>query len=226
MSWWSLMKFNFSFYDYKNTGNLPTLVWSKTKKCWINKRHNRNKITFNLRSQYTTTQTLQSNIFLLKFIYSEKATQFYNTSTLRLSLCVVDKSTYVMWRFRKILWPSRNIRTLPTYFLYGKLLTHQDFLLAKTDVTYVVFLYFGQDIWLIDLSFQSKKDKRGLPEKMTEEPKFTSRAYIFPNYIYFFLFIYSIVCALSRFRIHSKFWITVNVWSFVLFEVHNRKMQI
>ena len=53
----------------------------------------------------------------------------------------------------------------PTYFLYGKLLTHQDFLLAKTDVAYVVFLYLGQDIWLIDLSFHRKEDKRDFHNK-------------------------------------------------------------
>ena len=45
---------------------------------------------------------------------------------------------------------------IPTYFLYGKLLTHQDFLLAKADVANVVFLYLGQDIWLIDLSIHKK----------------------------------------------------------------------
>ena len=45
----------------------------------------------------------------LKFIYSEKATRFCKISTLLLSVCTVDK---VRWRFRKILWPSQNIRTL------------------------------------------------------------------------------------------------------------------
>ena len=48
---------------------------------------------------------------------------------------------------------------IPTYFLYGKVLTHQDFLLAKADVANVVFLYLGQDIWLIDLSFKERKIK-------------------------------------------------------------------
>ena len=46
-----------------------------------------------------------------------------------------------------------QIINTPTYYLYGKLLTHHDFLLAKADGAYVVFLYLGQDIWLIDLSF-------------------------------------------------------------------------
>ena len=57
------------------------------------------------------------------------------------------------------------IYVLPTSFLYGKLLTHQDFLLAKADVAYVVFLYLGQDIWLIDLSFHRKEDKRDFHTK-------------------------------------------------------------
>ena len=54
---------------------------------------------------------------------------------------------------------------IPTNFLYGILLTHQDFLLAKADVAYVVFLYLGQDIWLIDLFFHRKEDKRDFHNK-------------------------------------------------------------
>ena len=46
---------------------------------------------------------------LLKFIYSEKATKFCKISTLLLSYVVPVK---VRWRFRKMLWPSQNIRTL------------------------------------------------------------------------------------------------------------------
>ena len=46
--------------------------------------------------------------YLLKLIYYEKATKFYEIFPLLLSVRTVDKR----WRFRKILWPSQNIRTL------------------------------------------------------------------------------------------------------------------
>ena len=42
----------------------------------------------------------------LKFIYSEKATQFCEI------LCPMLCQSKVRWRFRKILWPSQNIWTL------------------------------------------------------------------------------------------------------------------
>ena len=45
----------------------------------------------------------------VKFIYSEKATKFCEIFPLLLSVCTVDK---VRGIFRKILWPSQNIRTL------------------------------------------------------------------------------------------------------------------
>ena len=50
-----------------------------------------------------------------------------------------------------VVYYNLEIQTLqifntPTYYLYGKLLTHHDFLLAKADGAYVVFLYLGQDI--------------------------------------------------------------------------------
>ena len=91
-----------------------------------------------------------------------------------------------MWRFRKILWPSQNKRALPTYFLYGKLLTYSSRLFVGKNRCRLRSISVKKFDYVIDLSFQSKKDKRGLPEKMTEETKFTSRAYIFPNYIFFF----------------------------------------
>ena len=49
-------------------------------------------------------------------MYSEKATKFCKTFPLLLSVCTVDKSK---GKFRKILWPSQEIRTLlaPTRIL-------------------------------------------------------------------------------------------------------------
>ena len=45
---------------------------------------------------------------LLKFIYSEKATQFCKIFLLLLTVCTIEK---VRGGFRKILWPSQNIWT-------------------------------------------------------------------------------------------------------------------
>ena len=42
---------------------------------------------------------------VLKFIYSEEATKFCDTSTVDLSYVVPN----LQWRFSKILWPSQNI---------------------------------------------------------------------------------------------------------------------
>ena len=53
---------------------------------------------------WQTTRYL--NVFLLKFIYSEKAVKFCKISTLLLSYVVPVK------RLRKILRPSQNIKTL------------------------------------------------------------------------------------------------------------------
>ena len=44
----------------------------------------------------------------VKFIYSEKSTNFCEISTVDLS--------YLRWRFRKLLWPSQNIGTLKLIF--------------------------------------------------------------------------------------------------------------
>ena len=77
----------------------------------------------------------------------------------RMNACYIYIS-YVMaeaWKFRHCKLTANYYIPIPTYFLHGKLLTHQDFLLAKIDVAYEVFLYFGQEILLIDLSFQGKK---------------------------------------------------------------------
>ena len=46
-------------------------------------------------------------LLMIKFIYSEKATKFCEITTLLQYI-----QTKVRWRFRKILWPSQNIRTL------------------------------------------------------------------------------------------------------------------
>ena len=81
----------------------------------------------------------------------------------------------ITWKFRIY----KLLIHLLTYFLYGKLLTHQDFLLAKADVAYVVFLYLRQDIWLIDLSFHRKEDKRDFHNK---------RHWHFPNILTIVLF--------------------------------------
>ena len=57
---------------------------------------------------YMISEILNDNLgFKVKFIYSEKATKFCEISTLLLSVCTVVKQ-----RFRKILWPFQNIRTL------------------------------------------------------------------------------------------------------------------
>ena len=50
----------------------------------------------------------------LNFLYSEKGTKFCEIYTLLLStVCSMQYiETKVRWRFRKILWPSQNIRTL------------------------------------------------------------------------------------------------------------------
>ena len=49
-------------------------------------------------------------LVFVKFIYSEKATNFCEISTINLSYVVTVKST--RWRFCKILWLSQNIWTL------------------------------------------------------------------------------------------------------------------
>ena len=54
--------------------------------------------------QLTSTATI-------KFIYSEKATNFCEVSTAELSYICSQRSN-LRWRFCKILWPSRNIWTL------------------------------------------------------------------------------------------------------------------
>ena len=46
-------------------------------------------------------------LFPIKFIYSEKATNFYEIFTLKSNVVPVKSN------FRKILWPSQNIWTLP-----------------------------------------------------------------------------------------------------------------
>jgi hypothetical protein len=51
---------------------------------------------------------------IVKFIYSEKATNFFEISTLLLSYVVPVKSK---WRFCKILWPSQNMWSLIQYCL-------------------------------------------------------------------------------------------------------------
>ena len=76
--------------------------------------------------------------FDYKFIYSKKATKFCEISTLLLSYVVPVKSkvetgdfakfcgllriyelwSKVRWRFRKILWPTQNIRTLQNWVLW------------------------------------------------------------------------------------------------------------
>ena len=48
--------------------------------------------------------------FLVKFIYSEKATKFCKIFTFLLICTTSDKS--MRWRFCKNLWPSQNIWTL------------------------------------------------------------------------------------------------------------------
>ena len=51
--------------------------------------------------------------FKVKFIHSEKVTNFCQISTIDLSYVVTVKSTEILqWRFRKILWPSQNVWTL------------------------------------------------------------------------------------------------------------------
>ena len=42
--------------------------------------------------------------YVLKFVYSEKATKFCEISSY---FCLLYIQTKVMWRFRKILWPSQ-----------------------------------------------------------------------------------------------------------------------
>ena len=49
--------------------------------------------------------------YILKFIYSEKATKFCKIFTLR-NIWLALHRTKVRWRFCKILWPSQNIWTL------------------------------------------------------------------------------------------------------------------
>jgi hypothetical protein len=56
---------------------------------------------------------------MLKFIYSEKATKFCEIPPY---VCLYVQLTKVKWRFRKILWPSQDIRTLAVrpYLSLGK----------------------------------------------------------------------------------------------------------
>ena len=51
------------------------------------------------------------NKLTIKFIYFEKTTKFFKTSTLLLSDVLLTK---LRRRFGKILWPSQNIQTLLT----------------------------------------------------------------------------------------------------------------
>ena len=69
---------------------------------------------------------------LIKFIYSEKATKICEISTL---LCLQVLQTKVRWRFRNILWPSRNVRTLPKLVKKGFLesVWHWNFLSFLKD---------------------------------------------------------------------------------------------
>ena len=49
------------------------------------------------------------SFFIVKFIYSEKATKFCEISTVDLTVATLDKSTM---EISQKLWPSQNIRTL------------------------------------------------------------------------------------------------------------------
>ena len=49
-----------------------------------------------------------SSAFLIKFIYSEKATKFWEISTVDLTVTTYRTNTHLQWRFRKKLWPSQN----------------------------------------------------------------------------------------------------------------------
>ena len=57
---------------------------------------------------------MKQNAFL-KFIYSEKATNFAKSSPY---FWLALHRTKVRWRFRKILWPFQNIWTLTVYSIY------------------------------------------------------------------------------------------------------------
>ena len=88
-------------------------------------------------------------MFRLKFIYSEKATKFlrnlhltfdYSTSILQYI------QSKVRWRFRKILWPSQNIRTLRISFFcifspYSFLLWETTNYLNAFSVYFLLFPY-------------------------------------------------------------------------------------
>ena len=82
-----------------------------------NKRKKSEKITFTIKRGkkfMTSPSFLSLNVrslfyFSLKFIYCEKATNFYEISALHLTY--VERSN-LRWRFRKILSPSQNIGTL------------------------------------------------------------------------------------------------------------------
>ena len=82
---------------------------------------------------------------LVKFIYSEKATKFCEIFT----LLFFDFRTKVRWRFRTILWPSRNVWTLTMIvFLLSPLLIHHVlifptfFLKYKNDPTFSPFFCY------------------------------------------------------------------------------------
>ena len=55
----------------------------------------------------------QDHFYMLKFIYSEKATTFSKISTNYLTGSTYRTNNW--WRFFKILWPSQNIWTLHTF---------------------------------------------------------------------------------------------------------------
>ena len=68
--------------------------------------------TFSNYLKYLISITLMGHVdHVVKFIYSEKATKFCKIPTNYLSYVLPCQSNN-WWRFRKILWPSQNIRTL------------------------------------------------------------------------------------------------------------------
>ena len=73
--------------------------------------------TLTLPTGINTIYNLQRTplFLMLKFIYSEKTTKFYEISPY---FWLALHRTKARWRFRKILWPSQNIWTLALFLAW------------------------------------------------------------------------------------------------------------
>ena len=87
----------------------------------------------------------------LKFIYSEKATKFCEIFNL---LLTTDIESKVRWKFRKILWPSKNTWTLTSnpYWMVRLLrsswfnITSNNWMMNRTELTSILDYYIVEKV--------------------------------------------------------------------------------